>query len=258
MEIGKWIGVFIFGAAWGSFFYTLALRYINGQFSEEGVRALLTPSSCPYCKNRIHPHMLIPLLGFVIGGGRCSECRERIPIAYTLMEALYGTLCVVLAMKQGINAYSVFIFLICGLSITLALVDIKRMIIPNPLMLAFLLLVIYPTVLNMMNSSVSEHLLGFVLMAAFFLIVLLFFPGSFGGGDIKMAAVIGLLTGFEQSIVVLEAALITGSVIGVVYAFKSGRGLRIKLPFAPFLAIGLIVSLLYGRDIILFYYRIVY
>jgi len=68
----------------------------------------------------------------------------------------------------------------------------------------------------------------------------------------------GFLLGFEFSIVALETALITGSVIGIFYALKTKSGLRIKFPFAPFLAAGLVVAFFFGRDILLLYYRVIY
>ena len=72
----------------------------------------------------------------------------------------------------------------------------------------------------------------------------------------KFAAAIGILLGFELSIVALETALVTGSLIGLVYAVKSKRGFKIKMPFAPFLSAGIFISLIYGRDILLIYYSI--
>ena len=108
-----------------------------------------------------------------------------------------------------------------------------------------------------LNGRPLDNLYGLLLMGIFFLVIMFILPGSFGGGDIKYAAVLGAITGLEQSIVVLEAALISGALFGVIYAAAKGQGFRIKIPFAPFLTLGLCVSLFYGNEILLLYYRII-
>jgi leader peptidase (prepilin peptidase)/N-methyltransferase len=77
---------------------------------------------------------------------------------------------------------------------------------------------------------------------------MLLFPGGFGGGDLKYAAAIGFFIGWELSIVAVETALVTGALAGTVYALLTRKGLRIRFPFAPFLALGFAVAVLYGRD----------
>ena len=95
-------------------------------------------------------------------------------------------------------------------------------------------------------------------MFIFFLLILFLFPGSFGGGDVKFASVIGFFLGFEYSIVALEISLISGAVIGVIYGMKTGMKLKMKIPFGPFLSLGLIVSFFFGREILLLYYKFFY
>jgi leader peptidase (prepilin peptidase)/N-methyltransferase len=95
-------------------------------------------------------------------------------------------------------------------------------------------------------------------MFAFFALILLAFPGGFGGGDLKFASAIGLFCGWELSIVAVEAALISGAVAGAAYAAITRKGLRIRFPFAPFLALGFGVAVLYGRDIILLYKNLIW
>ena len=119
----------------------------------------------------------------------------------------------------------------------------------------FVMISIYPIILN---HSLMDNFKGLLLMFSFFIVVLLLFPGSFGGGDMKFASAIGFFLGIELSIVALEIALISGSIVGTIYAIKTRKGLRIKIPFAPFLSLGTISALLYGRDITLLYYNLVY
>ena len=177
--------------------------------------------------------------------------RGKISKIYPLMEIFFGALSCLVYLKLGFGLYSVIIFLIFGISISISVIDLKTLTIPNSLIGVFFALSIYPVILN---SNIKDNVFGFLLMGGFFTVVLLLFPGSFGGGDVKFAALIGILLGFELSIVALESALISGSLTGLVYALRSKRGFKIKMPFAPFLSTGVFISLMYGRDILLIYY----
>ncbi|MDY6935773.1 MAG: prepilin peptidase [Spirochaetota bacterium] len=251
----KWVLMFFFGAMWGSFFFTLAVRYINGSFHDNRIKALFSASRCPNCQQKIAPIYLIPIIGYLVLKGRCNKCSSKINLSYPAFEVVYGVLFILIVSKIGMNAYSFTIFLITGLAISISIIDTKILIIPDSLVIVFVALSIYPIVLN---YSFKDNLFGLIMMFLFFSVILLIFPGSFGGGDLKFASSIGLLLGVELSIVTLEVALISGSIIGTIYALIIKKGLRIKIPFAPFLAFGVITAFLYGRDIALVYYNIVY
>lgn len=255
MPPGAGILVFFLGALWGSFFYTLALRYAGGYFTRDAWRALLTRSRCPRCGSAVSPAGLVPVLGYLLLRGRCRNCGEKISPAYPLFEVLYGLLLLLIAQRLGLTVYAGAVFLIAGISISLSVIDVKTLTLPGPLILAVLLISLYPVI---MNWDPVNNLFGLLLMGGFFLVMLFLFPGSFGGGDVKFAAVIGWLTGWELAIVTLEVALVTGSLAGILYAVKTKKGLRIRFPFAPFLTAGMIAALLYGRDILLLYYRWVF
>ncbi|OHD64668.1 MAG: hypothetical protein A2176_10190 [Spirochaetes bacterium RBG_13_51_14] len=246
---------FIFGTFWGSFFYTLALRYADSRIKDSPLKALFSRSQCPMCMKKISPLLLIPIVGFIIQKGRCRNCGSRISVLYPASEILYGIMASLFAWKFGITIYGFNIYLLAGIALSISIIDVKTFIIPDSLVIAFTLLSIYPILLN---NNIKDNLWGFLTLFAIFIVILLVFPGSFGGGDLKLASAIGLLSGFETSIVILEISLISGAIIGIIYALKTRKSLRTRIPFAPFLTIGLIVSLLYGREILLVYYRILY
>ena len=159
------------------------------------------------------------------------------------------------AWNAGISIYACNIYILACIALCIAIIDVKTLTIPDSLVVAFVLFSAYPVLLN---YNIKDNLFGMLALFAVFIVILLLFPGSFGGGDVKLASAIGLLSGLEQSIVVLEVSLVTGALVGIIYALKTKKGLRTKIPFAPFLAVGLVVSLLYGRDILLVYFRILY
>jgi len=247
--------IFISGAAFGSFFCTLAVRYSRGMFRENPMGALVEPSRCISCGHRINPVSLIPVLGYLLLLGKCRHCGARISPLYPATEILCGGLSLAITTRYGMNLYSAHVFLLCCVAVSVSIIDLSLLMIPDSFVIAFLVLSVYPII---QSGSVRDNLLGLALLAGFFLAVLLIFPGSFGGGDLKFASAIGLLFGLELSIVVLETALISGAVTGAAYALISKKGLRTKIPFAPFLAAGIVTAFLWGRDIVLLYYRVLF
>jgi prepilin signal peptidase PulO-like enzyme (type II secretory pathway) len=248
-----WIAVFAAGSCFGSFFYTLALRMSQEQYSSSIARLLVERSACPCCGTPVRVACLVPIFGFLLSRGRCASCGCEISPAYPLMEALYGLLACLFVFKYGLNSISACYYLASATAISIAVVDVKSMKIPNTLLLVFLTFSLYPAV---SDFRVLDNLYGLLIMAGFFIVILLLLPGSFGAGDVKLASAIGVIAGGGMAVIVLETALVSGAIIGVAYAMYRKTGLRIKMPFAPFLAFGLIVALLWGNDMIMLYYRI--
>lgn len=246
---------FFCGACAGSFFYTLAVRYINGSIKANPFKALMSRSRCLSCGQSINPLHLVPFLGFALLKGKCKTCGEKIPLAYPAAEAGFGLLVLLMLSILDVSPQSIFACLLACLTLCISIIDVKTKTIPNSLAAAFAAIAIWPIV-NAGTPLASAG--GAVLAAAFFIIVLLIFPGAFGGGDVKLAAAIGLYSGAAQTVVVLETALIAGAIIGVVWAVASGKGRKASIPFAPFLCFGLIVSMLWGNDILLLYYSIAF
>lgn len=249
------VASFISGTLCGSFFYTLALRYADGLMREDPRKALFSRSQCPSCRTTIKPVFLVPILGYMIQRGKCSICGSRISPVYPAMEILYGALAVLFTWKLGVSLYALNTYMLAGIALCITIIDIKSLTIPDSLVITFAILSVYPIVLN---YNFRDNIYGLLALFTFFIVILLIFPGAFGGGDLKLGSAIGFLSGLEMSIVVLEVSLVSGAIIGIFYAVKTRKSLKTKIPFAPFLTLGLIVSLLYGRDILLVYYRIMY
>ncbi|MBN2159231.1 MAG: prepilin peptidase [Spirochaetes bacterium] len=255
MNIAMPILAFALGTLMGSFFHTLALRYADGRMQKAPLKALFSRSRCPACGETISPLMLVPVIGFLVQKGKCARCGAPISPLYPAAEILYGAVAALFSVRLGASILTVNLYLLACVALCIAAVDMKAMVVPDSLVIAFALLSAYPVVLN---ADIQESLLGMAALFAVFIVILLVFPGSFGWGDVKFASAIGLFSGLEMSILVLEVALVSGAVIGVAYALKTRKGLRTRIPFAPFLTLGLIVSLLFGREILLVYYRLLF
>ena len=247
------IMAFIAGTLFGSFFHTLALRYIDGSMAENPLRALFSSSRCPACKSRVRAAGLIPLAGYIFLRGRCSSCGQKISPAYPLSEIVHGMLMLTCVILWGITPHAFCLFLAVSVTIAITHIDLRTMTVPDSLVVAFFLSGVYPALTDHMAM---QGFYGFLVMFLFFSVILLLFPGSFGGGDIKYASAMGFLLGPAMSVVALEAALVTGAVAGIIYARISKKSLKTRIPFGPFLSAGYIVALVWGADLVLVWERL--
>jgi len=248
------IASFILGAFSGSFFYTLSLRYIDGGIKQSPWKALMSRSKCPHCESKIHPLFLAPLLGFLLLRGRCKNCGKNIPAAYPAAEIFSGALFALITALLGLSPLTAAAFILCEISLCISVIDLKLMIIPDSLVIAFLCVSLYPVAAG---QSYGQNIFGLAAAAAFFMAIIIIFPGSFGGGDVKLAAAIGFYTGLPLAVVAIEGALVTGAITGALLVLFSKKEIKSKIPFAPFLCAGLVIAILWGDKILLLYYSIV-
>lgn len=234
----------------GSFFYTLAKRFIDGSIKLNARKALMSRSKCPVCNEAINPVFLTPLLGFILLRGKCAKCRAKISLFYPAAEIISGLLLVLMVHLLGLSALTIIAFLLIQISLCISIIDIRSMTVPDSLIIVFTCLSLFTVILE---RDYSQHLYGLAAAIILFFLIMLIFPGSFGGGDIKFAAAIGFYCGLSLFIVAVETALITGTIGGLIYLAAKKKSLKSQIPFAPFLATGLIVSMLFGQEIILLY-----
>ena len=117
-----YILIFLGGACFGSFFYTLALRYISGMIKEDPLKALFSRSMCPSCRAEIGIIYLIPFLGYLITGGKCAGCGKKISLSYPAWEAVYGMTAVAVFFVLGLNFSAFAVYLIIALCICISIV----------------------------------------------------------------------------------------------------------------------------------------
>jgi prepilin signal peptidase PulO-like enzyme (type II secretory pathway) len=246
-----YIFLFVIGLCFGSFFFALGLRTLS--FREIRPSVFVTPSHCDECGARIKPLHLVPVIGYFAVRGKCANCGRPISPVHPVSEFLSGFLLCAVVYAQGLSSVSILEYFALECIITAAEVDFLTMKIPDSLSLLAFLSAVYPV---LHYGDWKGALIGCAISGGFLLVIALIFPGGFGGGDIKLAAASGFLLGTELSVVSMEFALIIGSVFGAVYAAVSRRGLRIKIPFGPFIAAGAVISYFFGRKILAVYYSV--
>jgi leader peptidase (prepilin peptidase) / N-methyltransferase len=247
MEAVTFAGVL--GAIFGSFLNVVAYRLPRRE-------SLVTPSShCPKCGTPVKPYDNIPILSWLLLRGHCRSCVAPISPRYPLVEVLTAALCVgaVLADESAVGvAMSVVVIL---LVIPAALIDLEHRIIPNRLtafgaVLALLIGLVFDP------SGEPERLIAGAAAGGFLLVAALAYPGGMGMGDVKLAAVLGLLLGRAVAPAIL-IALVSGVLVGVLVIARKGQreGRKTAVPFGPFLAIGALVSVFAGQAIVDLYVK---
>ena len=259
---------FFFGAAVGSFLNVVALRYGTG-------KSFLTGrSSCSGCSNRLSWYELIPIISFLIQGGKCRACKSRLSLRYFVMEVVTGAVFLLVVKKQlQIASYglsplflparttdvvqsgglSTFYFLlIFSLLILISAYDLKHQIIPNSWSYFFAGLSLLYALINYKAQATSNIIAG-VLFFLFFFSFWFFSRGTWMGlGDAKLSLGIGFMLGVGKGILALLLSFWAGAIIGIALLLIYGKQytLKSKIPFGPFLVLGTFVSFLYGDYLI--------
>jgi len=237
-----------FGLIVGSFLNVVAFR-LPGRMS------LAMPAShCPSCETPIKPYDNIPVLSWLILRGRCRSCSEPIAARYPLVEAATALLfAAVVAVHHADTAALVLGLVLVAFLVPIALIDIDHRIIPNRLTLpAAVLAVVLGTALD--PGGEVERLIAGAAGATLLGLPALLNPKGMGLGDAKLVGVLGLYIGAAVAPAVF-IAFIVGTVLGIAIIMRKGmmQGRKTAIPFGPFLALGGLVGVLAGNELVNLY-----
>ena len=248
-----WIVIALFGLLLGSF-----LNVVIARLPEK--RSLAFPGShCPSCGKAIRIYDNIPVLSFILLGGRCRDCRVRIPWRYPLVEILASAVLTVLFLAYGWSPRMIVYGVLALHLVAIAFIDAKLGIIPNALVISGSILgaALVPALqVEKWTTAALGALSGAGMMLVIAALGRLFLKKeSMGMGDIKLYGMIGLYVGFPDVFATLFFAVyVAAAFIGVGLALRKIK-LRDAIPFGPFIAIGTVVFLVWGRAIVGWYLR---
>ena len=246
--------IFVIGLALGSFLNVCIYRIPSK-------KSLLFPGSfCPRCGAKIRFYDNVPLLSYIILKGKCRACQAKISLQYPLVELVTAALLVMLYLRFGPSWNFAARGILILLMILTFFIDLKHRIIPDLLtlpgvVLGFLLsfLVDSPSVLN---SALGAIVGGAIFYLAAVFGDLLFKKESMGGGDIKLAMLLGAFLGWKNVILVFFLSAFLGTLMGGAAMFFSKQVKETRtIPFGPFLALGAIVAIFVGDAIISAYLK---
>lgn len=240
--------LFPFGLIFGSFATAVAHRV------PRGISVVNDRSRCPSCDAQIAAYDNVPVLSWLALRGRCRNCEARIPARYPLTEIATGALFVLTAAVLGTDDVPRLALglTLCATLVTVTLTDLERRVIPNAI-LAVAAVICVGLAAATDPSSLPERGIAAVGAGGFLLLAALAYPRGMGMGDVKLAAVLGLFLG-SAVIPAVAVAVAVGSVVGLAMIARGGAEARRQaIPFGPYLALGGIVGLLAGDEIVNWY-----
>ena len=260
--------LFILGALVGSYLNVVSLRFSR----ETGFRASRKGRShCPHCAKTLKWYELIPLLSFLIQGGKCRSCSRRISLQYPIVELLAGLSLVLIPWQLGWSSLTILWILAFLLFILIAAIDLRLGIIPDKLnilvavlgLLAALLVYFdrdlgtsfigsYALLFQLGEDSFWVHrLVGVMFGLVFFGGIYLFTRGkAMGLGDVKLAGAIGFLLGWPDVTLALVLAFFVGSIFAIPLLLMKRKTLKDALPFGPFIVAGVTLVFFFGYHIL--------
>jgi leader peptidase (prepilin peptidase)/N-methyltransferase len=232
----------------GSFLTVVVHRVPRGE-------SLVAPRSrCPSCGRQLRAIDNVPVVSWILLGGRCHFCRAKISVVYPILELAAGALFVGVALRFDDPWVAVLMAPFSALLVAISVIDIRTKKFPNR--------IVYPALLVSAGYLVTARIagadvdllrsaLGFLALGGGFLLIALVVPKGMGMGDVKLAALIGLVLGSQGLALVGVAAgagILLGGV-GSIIALAAGASRKQAIPFGPFLAAGALVAIFAGSEI---------
>lgn len=250
METIIFLAVVLFGLIWGSFLNVVIYRLPLG-------RSLVQPpSTCPKCGSRIKPYDNIPILSYLILGGKCRACGTGISMVYPVVEGLTALIFVLIFLHHGRVLGVPFLasILFASALIALGFIDLFHQILPDEITLPGLVLALVYAAFRT-DLGLRLALIGAAAGAGFLLLVYIayFFlrrREGLGMGDVTFMLMIGAFLGPWSAALTLILASLAGTLAGLSIILVRKKDLQFLLPFGSFLAPAALVSLLWGETII--------
>lgn len=237
---------FIYGLVFGSFFNVVGLRVPK---RESIVRP---PSHCTVCNRNLTIKDLVPVFSYVFLKGKCRGCGTKIHWVYPVMELATGLLFAFAYYQLGFTLELVVALLFISLLVIITVSDIAYMLIPDKILLFFLIPLIVLRVFEPL-SPWWDSIVGAVVGFGVLFLIAIASKGGMGGGDIKLFFVIGLVLGWVPTLLTLFLASIIGTVIGVISLRRTKQGRKTPIPFGPSIAIAAIIAYFYGESLVDWY-----
>ncbi len=276
-EFIAYIFVFVLGAAIGSFLNVVIYRVPNG------LSIVLPNSACPNCKNPIKPYDNIPILGWLMLGGKCRSCKEPIAWRYPAVELLTAIMFCLVYWQIGFSPYLSVALAFSAAMIALIFIDAEHMILPNVItypmfVIALIVRIVFPFVfagnyfsdttygpisslhgypswvVSLAGALFGALIGGGSLWAVGALWKLLRGVDAMGLGDVKLLLGIGALLGWRLTLLTIFVGAFTGAIAGAaILVIRKDKDMQSQIPFGIFLGIGSFVAMLFGERLIAWY-----
>jgi leader peptidase (prepilin peptidase)/N-methyltransferase len=246
------IFVFILGAFVGSFLNVCIYRIPK----EESI--IIPSSHCTSCNHPLSPIDLIPILSYFIQRGKCRYCGEPFSWRYPLVEFLTAVFFLLIVAIYKITFISFILIIFTSLLIVIFFIDLDHQIIPNSLTYPGIVFGLITSFKNPIAESFKFAFLGSLFGGVLFLSIaflssFLFSKEGMGGGDIKLACMMGAFLGFKNLIIAIFLSFTIGGIVGIFLMRLKVKGRKDYIPFGPALVSGTFLALFFGKQILSWY-----
>lgn len=240
----------LLGLVIGSFLNVVVWRVPRGE-------SVVSPASaCPGCSTPIRPRDNVPVVSWVLLKARCRECDTSISPRYPLVELATGGLFAVMVLRFGEDPVLPAYLYLAAVGLALTLIDVDTRRLPDVLTLpsypVALVLLGGAALLGSDSGDLLRAVLGGIAMFAFYFAIVFAYPAGMGFGDVKLAGVLGLYTGWigwGAWAVGLFGGFFLGGAWGVALVLLRRGGRKSKVPFGPFMCAGVLLALLVGEPL---------
>ncbi|NOJ14915.1 prepilin peptidase [Vibrio splendidus] len=216
-------------------------------------------STCPKCKTQLRIIDNIPVLSWLFLKGKCHSCANPISARYPLVELLTAILCTVVASHFGFSYYAIALIFFTFALITATFIDLDTMLLPDQITLPLVWSGIALALFNISPVSLQDSVIGamagyLALWLVYWLFKLLTGKEGMGYGDFKLLAALGAWLGWQHLPMIILLSSLVGLVFGLIQLRLKQQGIDKAFPFGPYLAIAGWVSLMWGNDIMGWYF----
>ena len=221
------------------------------QEKQEQPLSLAFPNShCPKCKANIRAWQNIPVLSYLLLGGRCANCGTRISLRYPLVELITGLLTLSLAWFFPASPALLGAMLLTWALIALTMIDIDHQLLPDditlPLLWLGLLLNLFGTFASLGDAVIGAMAGYLVLWSIYWLFKLLTGKEGMGYGDFKLLAALGAWFGWQVLPLIILLSSLVGAIVGIGLMVARNQGKDIPIPFGPYLAAAGWIAMIWG------------
>jgi len=233
----------------GSFLNVVADRLPAG-------RSIVSPSShCPECRRSLSAKDMVPIFSYIWLRGRCRYCGVSIPMRLFWVELAVGVLFAFLYWYYGLGWELLVVAFYCCLFVVLLVIDLEHSILPNKIVypgmgVALAVALAAEFVLVGVGPGIKSAAIGGGIGLGLLLIPALIYRGGMGWGDVKLAALIGLVTGFPLVLVAMFLGIVSGGLVAAILLLFKLKGRKDAMPFGPFLSLAAMATLFWGSDLL--------
>lgn len=227
---------------------------------EERFDLVVPRSRCPSCGNSIKAWQNIPVISYLILGGRCANCKESISARYPVVEMMTAVLAAVCAWRFGVGWEALMAIVLTLMLVPVAMIDADTQLIPDSIVLPLMWIGLAMSLFHPMDGAdtlfiaprdaIIGAMAGYLsLWSVYQLFKLITGKEGMGYGDFKLLAALGAWLGWQHLHVIILMSAVVGAVVGLTMMAFRNHERSVPIPFGPYLAAAGWVTMLWGRDI---------